>query len=125
MWNAAVRSVRDCRVTGKASEQKPTIHAIRRAIAGLLSHGHPKLEDVAATVGISPRTLQRRLAEAGLSHSMLVQQARMARACALLGRPKVKIHRIAIETGFTTASAFSRAFLSWTGMPPREFRQSL
>lgn len=112
-------------MTGKTRAHTATVHAIRHAIAGLLSQGHPKLEDVAAAVDTSPRTLQRRLAEAGLSHSMVLQQVRMARACALLARPTVKIHQVASETGFTTASAFSRAFSGWAGVPPREFRQSL
>ena len=101
------------------------ISQVRNVIAGLLPAGHPTLVTVAQQLGVSPRTLQRRLADQDLTHSQVVNQTRIAKACQLLGRQNVHISDIARETGFATPSAFSRAFQSWTGTSPRAFRNGL
>jgi AraC-like DNA-binding protein len=103
----------------------PTIPNVRAVIAQLLPGGHPTLVTVAEHLDTSPRTLQRRLAENGLSHSQLVSQARLAKAMQLLTQQKLPISDIARQTGFATPAGFSRAFLSWTGTSPRSFRQHL
>ena len=84
------------------------VQEVRDAISSLLSVSHPCLRDVAAQLGISPRTLQRRLAGMNLTNSQLLHQTRVG--------------KIALELGFATPSSFSRAFQSWTGMSPRTFR---
>jgi len=91
----------------------------------LLPAGHPTLVMVAAQMEISPRSLQRRLAESGLTHSQLVYQTRLTKACQLLAQPEIQINEIAQETGFATSSAFSRAFHTWTGASPRAFRNGV
>lgn len=96
---------------------------IRRVIARLLPAGHPTLKSVAGQLDISPRTLQRHLAKQGLTHSKLVYQVRMTRACQQLSQSDVQISEIATEVGFATPSAFSHAFQSWTGTSPRNFRK--
>lgn len=101
------------------------IDKVRDAIVGLLPDGHPTLVMVAQQLGISPRTLQRRLTDSHLTHSQLVNQARIAKACQLLSQQDLHIRDIARETGFATPSAFSRAFQTWTGKSPREFRNGL
>jgi AraC-like DNA-binding protein len=101
------------------------IHGIRSVVAQLLPAGHPSLALVAAQLDLSPRTLQRRLAENDLTHSQLVYQTRITKACQRLSQPNVQIREIARETGFASPSAFSRAFHSWTGTTPRAFRKGL
>jgi AraC-like DNA-binding protein len=98
---------------------------VRNVIAGLLPAGHPTLVIVAQQLGISTRTLQRRLADNDLTHSQVVNQTRIAKACQLLAQQDVHISDIARETGFATPSAFSRAFQTWTGTSPRAFRKGL
>jgi AraC-like DNA-binding protein len=98
---------------------------IRNVIAHLLPAGHPSLMLVAEQLNISPRTLQRRLAENNLTHSQLVYQARITKACQRLSQPDVHISVIARETGFASPSSFSRAFQSWMGTSPRAFRKGL
>ncbi len=73
----------------------------------------------------SPRTLQRRLADNGLTHSQLVHQARLTKALQLLVQQNVRISEVAHATGFATPAGFSRAFQSWTGSSPRTFRKNL
>jgi len=103
----------------------PPIATIRSVITELLPMGHPALETVAEKLEISPRTLQRRLAEVGMTHRRLVTQSRLQRACQLLSRNNTNIKSIARELGFATPSSFSRAFQSWTGTSPRLFRQEI
>ena len=102
-----------------------SINEVRNVIAGLLPSGHPGLHVVANQLGVSPRTLQRRLAENDLTHSRLVHQTRVTKACQRLAKQDVHISDIARETGFATPSSFSRAFQSWTGTSPRTFRKGL
>ncbi len=88
----------------------------------LLATGYPKLERVAGEVGITRRTLQRRLATAGTSYSNLVNEARYQLAAELLEDRSVPISSIAKAVGFANHSGFSRAFHRWTGMTPRQYR---
>ena len=101
------------------------IPKIRSVIARLLLAGHIRLDLVAAQLDVSPRTLQRRLADNDLTLTQLVNQTRITKACQRLSQQDVHISAIARETGFATPSAFSRAFQSWTGTSPREFRKGL
>ena len=101
------------------------IERVRDVVTTLLSTGHPSLVTVARKLDISPRTLQRRLAEKDLTHSQVLNQARIAIACQLLAKPEMHISDIARETGFATPSAFSRAFQTWVGTSPRAFRNGI
>jgi AraC-like DNA-binding protein len=107
------------------NKRAPPINEIRNVIAQLLPAGHPTLAMVANELATSSRTLQRRLAENHLTHSQLVSQARVAKACQLLSRRDIHIYDVARETGFATPSGFTRAFQSWTGKSPREYRNGL
>ena len=107
------------------SKQNDPIPIVRSVLTELLPAGHPTLVMVAAQMEMSPRSLQRRLADQGLTHSQLVYQTRLTKACQLLVQQDIQINKIARETGFATPSAFSRAFHTWTGSSPREFRNSL
>jgi AraC-like DNA-binding protein len=101
------------------------IPEIRRVIARLLPAGQLTLDLVAARLDVSPRTLQRQLADHDLTLTQLVNQTRIAKACQRLAQQDVHISEIARETGFATPSSFSRAFQSWTGTSPRAFRKGL
>jgi AraC-like DNA-binding protein len=71
---------------------------------------------------MSVRTLQRRLAQAGASHNVLVAQARFATAAVVLERPDAKILELALDLGYSDHANFTRAFRRWAGCAPREFR---
>ena len=83
----------------------------------------PSLTEVVASLYLTKRTLQRRLDEEGTSFSSLLTEARRERAFELMRRSGMDNSAIAHSLGFEDASAFSRAFKSWTGLAPREFRQ--
>jgi AraC-like DNA-binding protein len=109
----------------RENTQPISIGEVRDIISSLLAAGYPSLQLVADRLDISPRTLQRRLSENNLTHSQLVNQTRVTKACQRLAKKDVHISDIARETGFTTPSSFSRAFQSWTGASPRDFRKGL
>jgi AraC-like DNA-binding protein len=96
--------------------------SLHQLIDSLLPHGCPDITLVAAASGLSVRTLQRHLAEAGLTYSKLVDQVRFKRATALLQQPNAKLLEIASELGYTDPANFARAFRRWSGVSPREYR---
>lgn len=93
-------------------------------VAKLLSGGVPPLAEVATTLGMGTRTLQRRLSERGTSYQALVDEARRHLAQQLVGDRRYSLSEIAFLTGFSEQSAFTRAFKRWEGLSPRAFRQA-
>jgi AraC-like DNA-binding protein len=93
--------------------------------AGLAAGQAPGIEAAAAALGLTPRTLQRRLAERGTSFQAEVNILRAALARDLLrGDPSLSIATIAARLGFADVANFHRAFRNWTGMTPAQWRES-
>ncbi len=88
-----------------------------------LEAGRPRIEDVADAAGLSRRTFQRRLGEAGLSLSRLVEEARFVRAVELLEDPDRKTIDVAYEVGYSDPAHFTRAFRRWSSLPPSDYRR--
>jgi hypothetical protein len=74
--------------------------------------------------GMSERTLERRLAEQGVTFSQVLRQLKATLAMRYLEEPGIPISRIAWLLGFEDASSFSHACRRWTGKSPRELRRS-
>ena len=72
---------------------------------------------------MSVRTLQRRLAAAGVSHEVLVAQTRFATAAAVLEQTNAKILDLALDLGYSDHANFTRAFRRWAGCSPQEYRR--
>jgi AraC-like DNA-binding protein len=83
------------------------------------------LEQLAAHLDLSPRTLRRRLAADGVSFSALVDEGRRDKALRLLRSSRLPIERIARQLGYTSASTFVRAFHRWTGKTPVQYRRAV
>ncbi len=81
------------------------------------------LEQVAALVHLSPRTLKRRLAAQSVSFSSLVDRERRERAEALLRSSRLTIQEVAERLDYASASVFVRAFQRWTGTTPAAYRR--
>lgn len=88
------------------------------------AHARPDLAQVAKQLGMSARTLQRRLADDGLRFQDIVDDVAHTRAVELLGEPELSVAEIADRLGFGETRAFSRAFRRWTGVSPTNYRQS-
>lgn len=95
---------------------------VQDAVADALSGGIPRMSRTAARLGMSERTLQRRLAERGQAYSGLVDAARRRLAETLLVGSDHPLAEVAYLTGFSEQSAFHRAFKRWTGMTPAAYR---
>ncbi len=95
---------------------------VRSRVATTLADGPLQLEDCARGLGMSPRTLNRRLRELGTTYSKLLEEVRRERSERAL-RTRVSITEIAFVLGYSDASAFSRAFRRWNGVSPAAFRR--
>ncbi|MGE4616481.1 MAG: AraC family transcriptional regulator [Gammaproteobacteria bacterium] len=82
----------------------------------------PSLPDLAATLYLTARTLQRRLESENTSYSAVLKNVRVERAQELLDRSDLILREIASQLGFMDAVTFSRAFKEWTGMSPTQYR---
>jgi AraC-like DNA-binding protein len=123
--NPALRQL----LAGRADELLATLppsasfdEQLREAINARLCRSDVAVAEVARALGLSPRSLQRRLQEEGSSFREQVDRCRRAEALRLLGRPELTLTEIAFLLGFSEASAFHRAFRRWYGAPPGEFR---
>ncbi|MGO4175983.1 helix-turn-helix transcriptional regulator [Bosea sp. TAF32] len=87
-------------------------------------HGRtsPGNQQIAKTAGLSIRSLQRKLAAAGLTYSQLVEAARFEKAIELLGTTDAKIIEVAFAAGYSDPAHFARAFRRMAGTTPRRFR---
>ena len=98
------------------------IERTRHAIGERLRGGDPSLASVARELGMSERTLQRRLRGLGYTFNALSDQVREATARLYLEQPDIALAEIAYLLGFSDQSAFNHAFKRWTGGTPRQAR---
>jgi len=98
------------------------VPSVEAFVASMLGVQEPRIEPVAEATGMSPRTLQRRLAEAGVSYAELVSQTRLRLAREQLVVSEEKIVDIALALGYADAAHFTRAFKRWTGLAPVAYR---
>lgn len=95
---------------------------VKIAVSQTLSEGVPSVSDIASQLGMSARTLQRRLAEKDASFQGLVDLARRKLAEQLLQDTDYTLAEVAFLTGFAEQSGFTRAFRRWAGQTPRSYR---
>lgn len=106
-------------------DQVPFERQLVLQIADKLSDGVPPIASVATSLGMSARTLQRRLADGGLTYQNLVTQARLELAQSLMSEASYSLAEIAFLTGFSEQSAFTRAFKRWVGKTPGAFKNEV
>ncbi|WP_417711279.1 helix-turn-helix domain-containing protein [Roseibium aggregatum] len=95
-----------------------------RAVAATLALSGPvSVGQIAAQLGASSRTLQRQLADQGVSLRAIVEESRLEIARVLLCKTDLDVQEIAARSGYSTPSGFSRAFARWAGCAPRIFRR--
>lgn len=82
----------------------------------------PSREQLAAMLGISTRTLARRLSAAGTSYAELLRRVQSERARNYLRHTSTPIAELAERMGYSDSAAFTRAFQSWTGETPARWR---
>lgn len=108
--------------SGKASRADPA--QVGALAAELVLTGPLTVGRIADRLGTSSRTLQRHLAEQGVSRRAIVGESRLGIARVLLCKTDLDIQEIAARTGYGTPSGFARAFARWAGSPPRKYRKA-
>ncbi|WP_176041659.1 AraC family transcriptional regulator [Burkholderia stabilis] len=96
--------------------------SVREAVARLLTQGEASIEQIAAELHVSSRTLHRRLAELGLNFRILREDTRRRLAIDHLNDPRLTVAEVAWLLGYSEHSAFTRAFRRWTGESPQQWR---
>lgn len=101
------------------------VRITRDEIASKLSEGLPKMADVARKLGLSVRSLHRRLADHGVTFQSLAEETRREIALGMLRDEDCPFSEIAFLTGFSEQSAFNRAFKRWTNQTPASYRRCI
>ncbi|WP_430461481.1 AraC family transcriptional regulator ligand-binding domain-containing protein [Thalassolituus sp. LLYu03] len=81
------------------------------------------LDEVAAQLALSGRTLRRRLQEQGHHFRALADEARLEQAMRLLDEPRQKVVAVAEACGFRDVASFRDAFRRWSGQTPQGYRR--
>jgi AraC-like DNA-binding protein len=97
---------------------------VREVLTRRLAHGEPSQEQIADSLNMSARTLQRKLADSGLLYKDILDETRRALALAYLSAPRHTVSDITYLLGFSAGSSFTRAFRRWTGQSPSDWRAS-
>jgi AraC-like DNA-binding protein len=125
--DAALAEILDSHARGLL-ERLPTaadlIAQVRAAAHAALAKGSLSVSVVARQLGLSPRTLQRRLAaEHDTSFQAVIDELRGQLARQWLSDGTIAVAEVAFALGFADQSAFHRAFVRWTGVTPGQFRR--
>ncbi|MFN2362224.1 MAG: AraC family transcriptional regulator [Marinobacter sp.] len=105
------------------SMDSASVPEIRRWLAARLGPVLPRRSEAADALGISERTLARRLQEQGQTFDGLLDEVRCERALQAVGDTNASLPEIAESLGFAEVSPFYRAFRRWTGLPPVRWRK--
>ncbi len=100
------------------------ISRVRNVIIRRLPGGVINLEEVSGDLYMSPRSLRRRLAENQRTFTSLMNEVRRELADVYLVRGAFPMSQVAYMLGFSSQSAFSRAYQRWNGVSPSEVRPS-
>jgi AraC-like DNA-binding protein len=97
---------------------------VRAAIVRGLAQGRVRVGQVAEELGLSMRTLQRKLSEEGVHFQQVLDQTRYALAQDYLRQPGLSLVDIAFLLGYQEQSAFNHAFRDWAGINPGAWREA-
>jgi AraC-like DNA-binding protein len=96
---------------------------VEAILAPLLDRGEPRMEAVAAQLGVSRQTLFRRLKSEGATFEAVLDDLRLKLALRHLCEGGLSVNATAFRLGFSDPAAFSRAFKRWTGKSPSQARE--
>ena len=111
----------------KSNQQSALVAQIRQLIRQQLNEGRGSVrrEQIADNVGVSLRTLQRKLGALGTSFQDVYDLTRREVSLQHIQRGELSFGEIAFQLGFSNQSAFQKAFKRWMGVPPSMYRQQI
>ncbi|MGF6507753.1 AraC family transcriptional regulator [Paraburkholderia sp. 32] len=110
------------RVLAEQSETQDLTYRIRAACLNATG-AFPSAEEMAGRLGMSVRTLHRRLAADDSSYQSILDDVRRSLAIEFLKNTSLSIESIAARIGFSDGTAFRKSFRRWTGVPPTHYRE--
>lgn len=101
------------------------VREMRTAIQGTLGARPVTVSELALATGLSPRSLQRRLADQGTSVSMLLDEVRREMAVDALQTTDISMEALAHTLGYRAPATLTRAVKRWTGLTPSRLRRGV
>jgi AraC-like DNA-binding protein len=95
---------------------------VKNSLKHSMAGKRPTLEHIARELGMSARTLQRRLTDAGISFQEVVEDTRRELARHYLRQSTMELNEAAYLLGYEDSNSFFRAFHAWEGTSPGEWR---
>ena len=108
---------------GSRNTRKDAGELVKQTLRRSLAGKRPTVQDVAEELGLSVRTLQRRLSESKVSFQGLLEDVRKELAHLYLRQASVEFNEVAFLLGYEDANSFFRAFQEWEGLTPTEWRR--
>ena len=112
----------EAELAAQLSSQRPA-DEVKVILKRLLTGRRPDFQEVARAMGASARTLQRRLAESGVTYQQVLEDARRELAHHYLLHSALDLSETAYVLGYEDASSFFRAFHQWEGTTPGRWRE--
>jgi AraC-like DNA-binding protein len=106
----------------EARQRRDLVGRVREVMQTVIFLEDPRSSIVASRIGVSLRTLNRRLHAKGTSLREIRDQVTAEAACQLLGNTEKAASEVALILGYSDSSAFTRAFRRWRGVPPAQWR---
>ena len=97
---------------------------VKWVLMRLLGGRSPEIHEVAKELGMSGRTLQRRITAERTTFRHLISDARRELARSYLSQPALELGEVACLLGYEDPNSFFRAFREWEGTTPGEWRRS-
>ena len=97
---------------------------VANQLTSLLPSGEARAAVVARQLGMSPRSLTRRLTEEGTTFGEILEQLRQRLASRYLADDRMSVQQIAWLLGYSEVGAFNHAYKRWTGTTPSRTRQN-
>lgn len=112
-------------ISGRQTTRQSLRTRVENAITPRLPQGTMTINNVASDLGMSVRTLSRRLADEGLTFSTILEELRSSLATRYLQNNNLSISQIAWLLGYSEVSSFAHAFQRWTGTSPTSVRKQM
>jgi AraC-like DNA-binding protein len=103
-------------------EESGFAQIVRQSIINMVKPQFPTIEQVAANLNLSVRSLQRRLSEEDLTFSTVLEELKRQFALDYLQNERLSIKEIAYLLDYADASSFIRSFRRWMGVSPEQYR---
>jgi AraC-like DNA-binding protein len=109
-------------LTRRPSQRTPFRSSVENAIVPLLPHGKARADEISRRLGVSQRTLARRLSSERMSFSSVLENLKLNLAERYLADNALSISQVAWLLGYQEVSSFTHAFKRWTNKTPRQMR---